>query len=115
MIKKAIVIEILVIAVFVIAGLIGFYVSLVYPPFPQPVSYTEPGKTKLDFPEAISQEKELIPDFLTGAVYRRSELEEVMKERAKVTKLALYIPLAGYLTYLLFRFVIVKFIIRLIK
>jgi len=113
--SKIIIIEVLVLLLFLGSGTYVFYLSLIYPPFPEPVKYIKPGMTKLDMPEAESIHEELIPDFLSGAVYRRADLEAVAKERAKVTRLALLIPSIGYTTYAFFRFGILNLIFWMIR
>jgi hypothetical protein len=103
--KKIIVIEALVLLGFIAVGAAVFYVSLIYPPFPKPVAYTEAGKTKLDMPLPGFADEELVPDFLTGAVYRRSDLERVTKERAKITRKAPLVLIIGYPVYVVIRLI----------
>jgi len=97
---RSIIREVLVLLVFICISTSVFYASLIYPPFPEPVTYTEAGKTSLDMPLPGYAEGELVPDFISGAVYRKSELEEVFRRRSRVTGFAVRITSFGYPAYL---------------
>ena len=83
-----------------------FYASFIYPPFPKPVKFAKPGVTRLDMSPSDS---ELVPDFVTGAIYQRSEIEEVNRKRGKISGAAILI----FLTYPEYLFI--KLIIWAIK
>lgn len=110
---KIILREALVILGFLAVGVSILYVSLVYPPLPKTVTYTQPGKTRLDMPLAGYDAEDLVPDFITGAVYRRVDLEEVNKKRSGISGLAASTISIGYPLYLLLSFV--TWIVKKIK
>ncbi|MCQ9206376.1 MAG: hypothetical protein NG740_00620 [Omnitrophica bacterium] len=98
---KIILREALVILGFLAVSVSILYVSLAHPPLPKPVTYTLPGKTRLDMPLAGYDAEDLVPDFITGAVYRRTEMDAVHKQRAGISGLAASIISIGYPLYLL--------------
>lgn len=110
---KIILREALVILGFLAVSVSILYVSLVYPPMPKPVTYTQPGKTRLDMPLAGYGAEDLVPDFITGAVYRRVELDEVSEKRSGISRLAAPTISIGYPLYLLLS--LVTWIVKKVK
>lgn len=96
----------LVFLAFICISVAAFYASLVYPPFPEPVTYIEAGMTSLDMPLPGYKDGELVPDFITGAVYRKSELQAVFNVRARLTGFAIRLALIGYPIYLFIIFLV---------